>query len=48
MSTHLDTTALDVDAANATAFARLDAADPWVIDVAPAREVGPGFATTWC
>ncbi|GAB5899340.1 DUF1116 domain-containing protein [Mycolicibacterium mageritense] len=43
MSTHLDTTALDVDAANATAFARLDAADPWVIDVAPAREVLPGF-----
>ncbi|GAB5897734.1 DUF1116 domain-containing protein [Mycolicibacterium mageritense] len=43
MSTHLDTTALDVDAANATAFARLDTADPWVIDVAPAREVLPGF-----
>ncbi|MBN3456475.1 DUF1116 domain-containing protein [Mycobacterium sp. DSM 3803] len=43
VSTHLDTTALDVDAANATAFARLDTADPWVIDVAPAREVLPGF-----
>lgn len=35
--------AIDVDAANATAFARLDGADPWVIDVRPAREVLPGF-----
>ncbi|MGW4096648.1 DUF1116 domain-containing protein [Mycobacterium sp. NPDC004974] len=43
MSTELDTTTVDVDAANAEAFARLDAADPWVIDVAPAREVLPGF-----
>ncbi|MFN3002523.1 DUF1116 domain-containing protein [Mycolicibacterium wolinskyi] len=43
MSTQLDTTALDVEAANAAAFANLDEADPWVIDVAPAREVLPGF-----
>ncbi|WP_135451300.1 DUF1116 domain-containing protein, partial [Mycobacterium sp. DL99] len=43
MSTELDTTTVDVDAANAAAFTRLDAADPWVIDVAPAREVLPGF-----
>lgn len=43
MSTQLDTTALDVEAANAAAFAHLDEADPWVIDVAPAREVLPGF-----
>ncbi|MDH6195561.1 hypothetical protein M2272_002201 [Mycobacterium frederiksbergense] len=34
---------VDVDAANATAFANLDAADPWVIDVRPAREVLPGY-----
>ncbi len=32
-----------VDAANAESFARLDAADPWVIDVRPAREVLPGY-----
>ncbi|MEE6166685.1 MULTISPECIES: DUF1116 domain-containing protein [unclassified Mycolicibacterium] len=44
MSTHLDTTALDVDTANAAAFARLDAADPWVIDVAPARDVLAGLS----
>ncbi|MGW4097945.1 DUF1116 domain-containing protein [Mycobacterium sp. NPDC004974] len=43
MSTELDTTTVDVDAANAAAFTRLDEADPWVIDVAPAREVLPGF-----
>lgn len=40
----LQTRALDaVDAANAESFRRLDAADPWVIDVAPAREVLPGY-----
>jgi hypothetical protein len=44
VSTHLDTTALDVDTANAAAFARLDAADPWVIDVAPARNVLAGLS----
>ncbi|WP_309229161.1 DUF1116 domain-containing protein [Mycolicibacterium sp. CBMA 329] len=43
MSTHIDTVGIDVDAANAAAFTRLDAADPWVIDVQPAREVLPGF-----
>jgi Protein of unknown function (DUF1116) len=43
VSTQLDTTSVDVEAANAEAFSRLDAADPWVIDVAPAREVLPGF-----
>ncbi|WP_237159895.1 DUF1116 domain-containing protein [Mycolicibacterium austroafricanum] len=32
-----------VDEANATAFERLDAADPWVVDVAPARDVLPGY-----
>lgn len=36
-------TALDVGAANAAAFERLDEADPWVIDVQPAREVLPSF-----
>lgn len=46
MSTELGTetlTTADVEAANTTAFTRLDDADPWVIDVAPAREVLPGF-----
>ncbi|MUL91712.1 DUF1116 domain-containing protein, partial [Mycobacterium sp. CBMA334] len=43
VSTHIDTVGIDVDAANAAAFTRLDAADPWVIDVQPAREVLPGF-----
>lgn len=28
---------------NAEAFARLDAADPWVVDVAPAGDVLPGY-----
>lgn len=37
------TDGIDVEAANATAFARLDEADPWVIDVRPAREVLPGY-----
>ncbi|GAB7004521.1 DUF1116 domain-containing protein [Nocardioides sp. AN3] len=32
-----------VEAANAEAFDRLDAADPWVVDVAPAREAIPGY-----
>jgi hypothetical protein len=32
-----------VDEINAAAFARLDAADPWVVDVRPAREVLPGY-----
>ncbi|MBN3508838.1 DUF1116 domain-containing protein [Mycolicibacterium septicum] len=43
ISTDTDSATIDIDAANAEAFARLDAADPWVIDVAPAREVLPGF-----
>ncbi len=43
ISTDTDAATIDIDAANAEAFARLDAADPWVIDVAPAREVLPGF-----
>lgn len=34
---------LDVDRANAEAFDRLTAADPWVVDVKPAREVIPGY-----
>ena len=33
-----------VEVANAEAFRRLNDADPWVVDVAPAREVIPGFA----
>lgn len=33
-----------VEAANADAFERLDAADPWVVDVAPARDVIPNYA----
>jgi hypothetical protein len=32
-----------VDAANDEAFRRLDAADPWVVDVKPAGEVLPGY-----
>jgi hypothetical protein len=32
-----------VEAANAESFARLDDADPWVVDVRPAREVLPGY-----
>ncbi|OCB57151.1 YahG/YlbE-like protein [Mycobacterium vulneris] len=32
-----------VDGANAESFARLNDADPWVIDVCPAREVLPGY-----
>ncbi|MEV0670954.1 DUF1116 domain-containing protein [Mycobacterium sp. NPDC050441] len=43
ISTDADAATIDIEAANAEAFARLDAADPWVIDVAPAREVLPGF-----
>jgi hypothetical protein len=31
------------DEANAESFARLNAADPWVVDVRPAREVLPGY-----
>lgn len=34
---------MDIDAANTAAFGRLNDADPWVIDVVPAREVLPGF-----
>lgn len=34
---------LSIESANAEAFARLDAADPWVVDVAPAGEVLPGY-----
>lgn len=33
-----------VEAANAEAFERLDSADPWVVDVAPARDVIPNYA----
>lgn len=32
-----------VDAANAEAFKRLTGADPWVVDVKPARDVIPGY-----
>jgi hypothetical protein len=32
-----------VGEANAESFTRLDAADPWVVDVQPAREVLPGY-----
>lgn len=32
-----------VDQANAEAFQRLTAADPWVVDVRPARDVIPGY-----
>jgi hypothetical protein len=32
-----------VEEANAEAFARLNDADPWVVDVRPAREVLPGY-----
>ena len=33
----------DVDRANAEAFERLTTADPWVVDVKPARDVIPGY-----
>ena len=39
----VNTTLDAVDVANAEAFERLDDADPWVVDVAPAREVLPGY-----
>lgn len=32
-----------IDVANAEAFRRLDVADPWVVDVATARDVIPGY-----
>ena len=35
--------ALGVEAANAEAFERLTTADPWVVDVAAARDVIPGY-----
>ncbi|MGP3533430.1 DUF1116 domain-containing protein [Microbacterium sp. RD1] len=35
--------AVDIEKANADAFERLTAADPWVIDVGIAREVIPGY-----
>jgi hypothetical protein len=35
---------VDVEVANAEAFAKLTAADPWVVDVRPARDVIPGYA----
>ena len=44
MSSHGEHRRLDaVDIANAEAFERLDDADPWVVDVAPARDVLPGY-----
>ena len=33
-----------IERANAEAFERLNAADPWVVDVAPAKDVIPGYA----
>ncbi len=35
--------AIDIGAANDESFRRLDAADPWVVDVAPAGDVLPGY-----
>jgi hypothetical protein len=35
---------VDVNSANAEAFAKLTAADPWVVDVQPARTAMPGYA----
>ncbi|MCX6398434.1 MAG: DUF1116 domain-containing protein [Propionibacteriales bacterium] len=43
VSTTAPETASAVETANAEAFRRLDAADPWVVDVAPARDVIPGY-----
>lgn len=43
-ATKTSTAAASVEAANAEAFDRLNAADPWVVDVAPARDVIPGYA----
>lgn len=38
-----ETESTTIDAANALALERLDAADPWVVDVRPAGEVLPGY-----
>jgi Protein of unknown function (DUF1116) len=38
-----DATFTSVDDANALAFARLNDADPWVVDVRPARDALPGY-----
>lgn len=43
VTTDLPIDALCIDAANDEAFRRLDAADPWVVDVAPAGDVLPGY-----
>ena len=34
---------ISIDESNAESFARLNEADPWVVDVRPAREVLPGY-----
>jgi hypothetical protein len=39
-----DDPVVDVDTVNAEAFAKLTAADPWVVDVQPARSIIPGYA----
>jgi hypothetical protein len=44
VTTAPDSPVVDVDTANAEAFAKLTAADPWVVDVQPARSAIPGYA----
>ena len=42
-ATEVSRDTIDIGAANDESFRRLDAADPWVVDVAPAGEVLPGY-----
>lgn len=42
-TTEVSRDAIDIGAANDESFRRLDTADPWVVDVAPAGEVLPGY-----
>ncbi|MDF2826125.1 MAG: YahG/YlbE-like protein [Mycobacterium sp.] len=41
--TEVSRDAIEIGAANDESFRRLDTADPWVVDVAPAGEVLPGY-----
>jgi hypothetical protein len=43
VSTESAVASVSIEEANAESFGRLDDADPWVVDVRPAREVLPGY-----